>query len=183
MSENPGPSRIAAQGDRLIDRLGSEEALLACVTGSADPVTRATALRALVAVATGRSTPKGDETFAELLEVLALGAAEPSEVREASIEGLPFISMERAEAVLPSLLEDARWRGKAVDLLEATEFLRRAGRSRPSADFISFLTGIVVDLVGDPTIAPDHRRRADALLRMRSERRPDHPGGEGPACG
>jgi hypothetical protein len=154
----------------LLDALGSRGQLLEAFRHGSDPVARATALNALVALEVNeRRSASGSADLAKLLENCAADPRQADQVREAALIGLPFVSMARARAAFPGLLDSSPLlRARAIDLLEAITFLEMASFGRPkeplSEELRAALRSHVARLVEDPTISPECRNRAQALL-------------------
>src|SRR5204862_3197649 len=102
--------------------------------------------------------------LAKLLESSAADPREPDVVREVAVIGLPFVSLARAQAALPGLLDSSPLlRARAIDLLEAITFLEMASFRQPkdqlSGELRAALRSHVVRLVDDPITTPENRTR------------------------
>ena len=154
----------------LLDVLGSRGQLLEAFRHGSDPAARATALNALVALEVNeRRSGSGSADLAKLLEICAADPREADKVREAALIGLPFVSMARARAAIPGLLDSSLLlRARAIDLLEAITFLEMASLGRPkdplSEELRAALRSHVARLVEDPATSPERRNRGQALL-------------------
>src|SRR5581483_11902625 len=108
MSLPPWIAGVPSKELPLLGALGSREQLLEAFRRESDPVARATALRALIAMEVHeRRSGSGSADLEKLLESSAADPREPDVVREAAVIGLPFVSMARARAALPGLLESS----------------------------------------------------------------------------
>jgi len=133
-----------------------------------DPQARATVLRTLIAMVVGERRSGADAAgLAKLLETCAADSLEPDVVREAAVVGLPFVSMDRAKAVLPGLLESSPpVRARAIDLLEAITFLEKASAAPIPVELRAILVKHVGVRVADSATAPEERRRGEEILSL-----------------
>jgi hypothetical protein len=181
MNPSSWPRGIPPLDDPAFCALGSKDSLCETIRDESDPVRRSTAIRALVALEI--ATPRRDgrsERLSHILETIAIDPNQPNLVREAAVTGLPFVSIERARAVLPSLLGGAPLRAKAIDLLEAIHFLEKCAAAMPSeralganhalGELRSYLTGRIFELVADPATSPEERMRGQVILLSDGER-------------
>lgn len=146
--------------------LGSREQLYETFGRESDPQTKRTLLRALIALEVGQRRSGGaSATLATLLESCAADSWEADAVREAAAIGLPFVSMARAQAALPGLLDSSpAVRSRAIDLLEAVTFLENAFADANSAELRAILTSLVRARIADPATSSEDRKRGEALL-------------------
>ena len=157
-------------GRPLPGAFGSRDQLQEAFRRESDPQARATALKALVALEVGERRGGADsQSLAQLLETCAADYREPDVVREAAAIGLPFVSMHRATAVLPELLESSPpVRSRAIDLLEAITFLEKASGAMVSDELRVILLKHVAVRVADPGTSPLDRLRGEALLSLKA---------------
>jgi hypothetical protein len=151
---------------------GSREALYEAFRRESDEGRRATALRALVALEVGSRRSGSDSArLLALLESCAADEKEPLAIRKAAITALPFVSIGRARAIIPGLLESSSClRNTAIDVLEAVSFLEKAltlGASIPAAaELRRNLRNYVAEVIDGPETPPEDRARGLALLTL-----------------
>lgn len=165
MSLPPWAAGVPSPDLPLLDAPGPGGQFLETFRRESDPQTRATALRGLIAMEVGER--RAGSELAKLLESCAADCREPDVVREAAAIGLPFVSMERAQAALPELLDTSPpVRARAIDLLEAVTFLEKASSTKVSVELRAVLAKHVAARVADPATSPENRRRGEALLSL-----------------
>jgi hypothetical protein len=168
MSLPPCATGVLSRGLPLLHSLGSREELHQAFGRESDPQARATVLRTLIAMEVGERRSGADAAgFAKFLESCAADCLESDVVREAAAIGLPFVSMDRAEAVLPELLESSPpVRARAIDLLEAITFLEKASAATVPVGLRAILVKHVGVRIADPATSPEERRRGEVLLSL-----------------
>ena len=168
MSLPPWATGVPSRDLPMLGALGSREQLLEAFRRESDPAARAMALKALIALEFGERRGGSEAAdLARFLEACAADCQEPNAVREAAAIGLPFVSMARAQAALPGLLESAPpVRARAIDLLEAVTFLEKASAATVSRELRAVLIRHVGVRVADPATSSEDRKRGEALLLL-----------------